>query len=114
MPHLSGLSPVLPAPPAAIDPPSVGPSSLAPAAPSLSPSGTPGVSFGDIMSSAINQVESAHNSAQESVDKFLSGDGDDLHSTILATQRADLEFQMFMQVRNKVVSAYQEVMKMQL
>ncbi len=66
------------------------------------------------MSSAINQVESAHNSAQQSVEKFLSGDGDDLHSTILATQRADLEFQMFMQVRNKVVSAYQEVMKMQL
>jgi len=44
----------------------------------------------------------------------MSGEGDDLHSTILASQRAELEFQMFMQVRNKVVSAYQEVMKMQL
>jgi|HubBroStandDraft_6_1064221.scaffolds.fasta_scaffold1794153_2 flagellar hook-basal body complex protein FliE len=116
MPHLSGLGPLLPTapqPPVAIDPPSLGPSSLAPSG-SLSPSGTPGASFSDIMSSAINQVESAHDSAQQSVDKFLSGDGDDLHSTILATQRADLEFQMFMQVRNKVVSAYQEVMKMQL
>ena len=44
----------------------------------------------------------------------MSGEGVDLHSTILASQRAELEFQMFMQVRNKVVSAYQEVMKMQL
>ncbi len=43
---------------------------------------------------------------------FFPEDGEDLHTTILATQRAELEFQMFMQVRNKVVSAYQEIMKM--
>jgi len=48
------------------------------------------------------------------VERFLSGEGEDLHSTILASQRADLEFQMFMQVRNKIVSAYQEIMKMQV
>jgi flagellar hook-basal body complex protein FliE len=66
------------------------------------------------MGGAINEVESSRASAAKSVDQFLSGNGDDLHSTILASQRADLEFQMFMQVRNKVVSAYQEVMKMQL
>ena len=59
-------------------------------------------------------MEGARANANESVQKFLSGEGDDLHSTILATQRADLEFQMFLQVRNKVVSAYQEVMKMQM
>jgi flagellar hook-basal body complex protein FliE len=87
-----------------------------PAAPQVAApsSGSQGTSFTDIMSSAINQVESSRTSANQSVEQFLSGDGDDLHSTILATQRADLEFQMFMQVRNKVVSAYQEVMKMQL
>jgi flagellar hook-basal body complex protein FliE len=68
-----------------------------------------------MLSGAIGQVESSRSSANQSVQQFLSGEGgDDLHSTILATQRADLEFQMFMQVRNKVVSAYQEVMKMQL
>jgi|SRR5579863_692557 flagellar hook-basal body complex protein FliE len=77
-------------------------------------SGSAGTSFNDIMGSAINEVESSRSSAAKSVDQFLSGEGDDLHSTILATQRAELEFQMFLQVRNKVVSAYQEVMKMQL
>ena len=46
--------------------------------------------------------------------QFLSGDGEDLHSTVLAVQRASLEFDMLMQVRNKVVSAYQEVMRMQM
>lgn len=79
---------------------------------STSPVSAGGDSFKDVLSSAINEVEGAHNAANQSVEKFLSGDGEDLHSTILASQRADLEFQMFMQVRNKVVSAYQEVMKM--
>ncbi|HEY1757517.1 MAG TPA: flagellar hook-basal body complex protein FliE [Bryobacteraceae bacterium] len=92
--------------------------SLIPAAPQLASvapaSESAGTSFSDIMSSAINAVESSRSSADKSVGQFLSGEGDDLHSAILAGQRADLEFQMFMQVRNKVVSAYQEVMKMQL
>jgi flagellar hook-basal body complex protein FliE len=73
-----------------------------------------GTSFSDVLSSAINEVESSQSSAAQKVDQFLAGDGEDLHSTILATQRADLEFQMFLQVRNKVVSAYQEIMKMQM
>jgi flagellar hook-basal body complex protein FliE len=110
MPHISGLGPLTPAAPQPLAPPSA--PSLAPSPSSL---GAPGASFSDMLSGAINQVESSRNSASDSVQKFLSGEGgDDLHSTILATQRADLEFQMFMQVRNKVVSAYQEVMKMQL
>ena len=58
--------------------------------------------------------KSARNGANQAAEKFLSGDGEDLHSAILASQRADLEFQMFLQVRNKIVSAYQEVMKMQM
>jgi flagellar hook-basal body complex protein FliE len=80
------------------------------ASPAAGDSGTS--SFKDIMSSAIGEVENSRSSAATSVQQFLSGDGGDLHSTILATQRAELEFQMFMQVRNKVVSAYQEIMKM--
>ena len=74
--------------------------------------GDGGDSFKNILSSAIGEVENSRGNAAKSVEQFLSGNGDDLHSTILATQRAELEFQMFMQVRNKVVSAYQEIMKM--
>jgi flagellar hook-basal body complex protein FliE len=73
-----------------------------------------GNSFNDILSGAIGEVEGSRSNAAKSVEQFLSGDGEDLHSTILATQRAELEFQMFMQVRNKVISAYQEIMKMQM
>jgi flagellar hook-basal body complex protein FliE len=88
-----------------------------PVPPQLTPSPSSesaGTSFKDIMSGAINEVETARSSANKSVEQFMAGEGEDLHSTILASQRAELEFQMFMQVRNKVVSAYQEVMKMQL
>ena len=80
-------------------------------APSVSDGGN---SFKNILSSAIGEVEGARSDAAKSVEQFLSGNGEDLHSTILATQRAELEFQMLMQVRNKVVSAYQEIMKMQM
>ncbi len=69
-------------------------------------------SFKNILNNAIGEVEGSRSDAAKSVEQFLSGNGEDLHSTILATQRAELEFQMFMQVRNKVVSAYQEIMKM--
>jgi len=37
-----------------------------------------------------------------------------LHDTVLATQQAELAFELFMQARNKVVSAYQEIMRMQM
>ena len=70
--------------------------------------------FRNILQGAIDQVEQSSSNASQSVQNFLSGDGDDLHSTALAVQRADLEFSLLMQVRNKVVSAYQEVMRMQM
>jgi len=59
-------------------------------------------------------VEAFGQDATSSVQRFLSGEGEELHSTILATQRAELAFEMFQQVRNKVVSAYQEIMRMQM
>jgi flagellar hook-basal body complex protein FliE len=70
--------------------------------------------FQKILTGAINQVESLNNSAANSVQKFLSGDNEELHTTILATQKAELAFQLGLQVRNKVVDAYQEIMKMQM
>jgi len=73
-----------------------------------------GSEFRSLLSSAIQHVEVAQNKADTAVQGFLSGENDELHSTILATQRADLEFDMFLQVRNKVVSAYQEIMRMQI
>jgi len=73
-----------------------------------------GGAFQDVFTSAIQQVEAFNQNASESVQRFLSGEGEELHTTKMATQRAELAFDMFLQVRNKVVSAYQEIMRMQL
>lgn len=73
-----------------------------------------GGAFKDVLSAAIQTVESSTNNAAASVERFLSGEGEELHTTVLATQKAELSFEMFLQMRNKVVSAYQEVMRMQM
>jgi flagellar hook-basal body complex protein FliE len=70
--------------------------------------------FGSILQDAMQKVGQLGDEATASVQNFLSGEGDDLHKTIMATQRADLAGELFLQVRNKVVAAYQEVMKMQV
>jgi flagellar hook-basal body complex protein FliE len=70
--------------------------------------------FQDVLRSAIQTVEASSQAANASVERFLSGEGEELHTTILATQKAELTFEMFLQVRNKVVSAYQEIMRMQI
>jgi len=92
------------------------PVSNAPLPATIQPAGasTGSGSFRDVFSSAVQQVESLGKIASTSVEKFLSGEGEELHTAIMATNRAELAFDLFLQTRNKVVSAYQEVMKMQL
>ena len=70
--------------------------------------------FGGLLEDAIQKVGEFHNSSTNSLDNFLSGEGEDLHKTIMATQRAELAMELFLQVRNKVVQAYQEIMRMQV
>jgi flagellar hook-basal body complex protein FliE len=85
-----------------------------PNAPAISgATGQPG-EFQNILSGAINGIQSAQHDAADSVQKFLTGENEELHTTVLATQRAELAFELGMQVRNKVVDAYQEVMRMQM
>jgi flagellar hook-basal body complex protein FliE len=69
--------------------------------------------FASLMDSAIKGVEQPRQAANQAVQNLLNGDGE-LHTVALAAQRADLAFDLGLQVRNKIVSAYQEVMRMQL
>ena len=70
--------------------------------------------FQDALTAAIQTVETSGQDASSSVERFLSGQGEELHTAILATERAQLTFDLFLQARNKVVSAYQEIMRMQM
>lgn len=70
--------------------------------------------FEEVLARTIRQVENFRLQADQKVDRFLAGEGEDLHTVALATQQAELAFELFLQVRNKVVQAYQEVMRMQV
>ena len=92
---------------------SITPIGMAQVAPAATAAGQPG-EFQSALSSAIDSLESLQNNASDSVQKFLTGESEELHTTILATQKAELAFELGLQVRNKVVDAYQEIMKMQM
>jgi flagellar hook-basal body complex protein FliE len=74
----------------------------------------PGGGFASAMASAVDTVNTLQNTAGDSVRRFLSGEGGELHQVALEQQQAQLAFDLFLQVRNKAVQAYQEVMRMQL
>jgi flagellar hook-basal body complex protein FliE len=78
------------------------------------PGSSSGGAFQSAFADAVSKVESFQNNAQSSVERFLSGEGEELHHVAIASQQAELSFQLFMQVRNKIVSAYQQVMQMQV
>jgi flagellar hook-basal body complex protein FliE len=78
-------------------------------------SATPGsASFQSALNDAVQTVENFSQNASSSINSFLSGEGEELHEVAVKTQEAELSFDMFLQVRNKIVSAYQEVMRMQV
>lgn len=90
------------------------PSVTAPAAAAASATASGPSPFASVLNQAIQQVESFQNNADASINRFLNGEGEEIHKVALAAQQADLSFQMFMQVRNKVIAAYQQVMQMQV
>jgi len=83
-------------------------------APTISGPTTDSSEFQSLLEGMVGRVEQSQAQAKNAVDTFLNGGSDELHSVALASTRAELEFDLFMQVRNKVVSAYQEIMRMQV
>ncbi|MBI5083944.1 MAG: flagellar hook-basal body complex protein FliE [Acidobacteria bacterium] len=70
--------------------------------------------FQSVIGQAMRTVDSLHAQSSASIERFLSGEGEDLHRVALEQQRATAALDLFLQVRNKVVQAYQEVMRMQV
>ena len=70
--------------------------------------------FASIFEQAVAQVENYRSAAEAVTGKFLSGEDEEIHKVAMATQQAELSFEVFLQVKNKVVQAYQEIMRMQL
>lgn len=80
---------------------------------SSSQSESSGGGFGDVLKSAINRVSDLQSSADQQVSSVMQGGQGDMSKTMISVEKADVAFQLMMQVRNKVVSAYQDIEKMQ-
>jgi len=67
--------------------------------------------FGDSLAKLVNSVETSDQAANNAVQGMLDGTGD-VHDAMIALQRAELTLQLTVQVRNKLVQAYQDIMRM--
>lgn len=73
-----------------------------------------GKSFGEVLVNALNEVNQAQLKADGMVKKFLAGEVQDIHQVTIAMEEARLMMQLAVEVRNKLVEAYQEISRMQV
>jgi flagellar hook-basal body complex protein FliE len=85
--------------------------SIASAAPGAVSGGAQG-DFLQALKGAMDQVEQLHQDAQSKVAGMLDGSGEDVHSAMIAVEKAGLAFEMMVQVRNRIVQAYQTISQM--
>ena len=71
-------------------------------------------SFLNTLKDSIKQVGELEKEADKEVEKLAKMESDDVTSTMMAIEKADLTFQLMMQVRNKIIDAYQEIMRLQV
>ncbi len=84
----------------------------------LTPSGplpaTPAGGFGQMLDGLVGTVVGKQQAAQDITRQVLLGESDQLHQSVIAMQEASVAFSLMVQVRNKLVESYQELMRMQV
>lgn len=70
--------------------------------------------FMDSLKQAIGEVNDAQLHAGRAVDALMTGESQDIHRAMVALQQADVSFQLMMQIRNKLIAAYEEIQRMQV
>ena len=76
-------------------------------------SGLGGAPFGGVLQNILKQTDTLDKKAQDAVTGLLSGQGVEVHDVMIAAQKSDMAFELALQVRNKAVGAYQQMMAMQ-
>ncbi len=79
-----------------------------------STSGSSSVSFADTLTQAIGNVNELQKTSDKKIQELATGRTDDVASVMIATEKADIALRTMMQVRNKIIDAYQEIMRMQV
>jgi flagellar hook-basal body complex protein FliE len=73
-----------------------------------------GPEFGAVLRESLSEVNRLQGEADVAVEALATGKGISLHDTMIALEKADLSFRLMMQVRNKIVAAYREILSMQV
>lgn len=73
-----------------------------------------GSAFSAMFEQAVSRVDQYQKSADVAVERFLTGEDEDLHRVAMVTQQAEVSFELFLQMKNKVLQAYQEMMRLQV
>ena len=79
-----------------------------------SSTGDAGPSFAATLKEAVNSVNQSHLDADKKAQELSTGKTDDIAGVMLAAEKADIALRVMVQVRNKIIDAYQEIMKMQV
>ena len=80
---------------------------------STKPQAQPTTPFGGVLQSLVDQTSQLDKQAKTAVTGLLNGSGVEVHEAMIATQKSDMAFELALQVRNKAVGAYQQMMSMQ-
>jgi len=74
---------------------------------------SPAVPFAGVFQTMLQQTSALDQKATEAVTGVLNGSGVEIHDAMIATQKANMAFELALQIRNKAVGAYQQMMSMQ-
>jgi len=90
------------------------PAITAPTTPAGAPRPAGAGGFGEHLHDALRQVDSLQHQADQAINRLATGERQSLHDTMIALEQADTSFKLMMQIRNKIVEAYHEVLRMQV
>ena len=76
--------------------------------------GAPSSGFMNTLQQAIGKANDIQLEAGQATEALMTGQTQNIHQTMVALQEADVSFQLMMQIRNKLVSAYEEIQRMQI
>ena len=71
-------------------------------------------SFSDVLRKSVDKVNTLQKQADAAINDLVVGDNKDIVQTMIMMEKADVSFRLMMQVRNKIIQAYEEIMRMQV
>jgi flagellar hook-basal body complex protein FliE len=74
----------------------------------------PSASFEQMLKQSLSDVNQLQNSANKTIEALVTGNQKDIHNTMIAMEKANVAFRLLMQIRNKVISAYETIMRTQI